>query len=467
MNQQALSDAIAKQAPAQPILLWLTDRSRYETGNKCPRNRLLEYHWGPHGYGIRKSATKIPLATGDVIHRGLGHVLVWCQQNDTTPPPLVLDTSVQMALDAYQEIIDTRGLLHWHEDQGQQDRLVEEQKLLIEGLIRAWTLWRLPEVLRDWQIVHVEEEHLSVFDCTCGIGDRLGTLEDHVAKGCEGIGVQTRADFVALHRASGTYSYHEFKTTAENNARFREEYETTMQPYLGTIGIEDALGIEITQIFVHGLIKGSYDKEYNPATKLYDGPEYQNSRLVYAWKNEATAVNHEWAVRYAWTDPTGVGHKLPRSFKRAYVSEFGPYKEYLETFGEDLRPQVLHTIGPLLRKDHVRTGALESWVHEERRIRWALHHLADLIDAHAGDWATEPVQRFLDREFKRTFDCQRFGGRYKCHMIPICHEHPGWEDPMGLLGYVQRRPHHLPEEWQAVQRGLLPPLQAVDTTDQF
>lgn len=449
-----------------PILLWLTDRSRFETGNKCARNRLLEYHWGPHGYGIKKAATKIPLATGDVIHRGLGHVLAYARDNDTVPPPVVLDAAVQLALDAYQEIIDSRGgLLYWSEDAGSQERLVEEQRLLIEGLIRAWTLWRLPEVLRDWQVIYVEEEYVSVLDCTCGIGDRVGTMADHVAKGCEGIGIQTRADFIGQHRVSTTtFSYQEFKTVGENNMRFREEYETTMQPYLGTLGAEDNLDIEVTQIFIHGLVKGKYGNEYDTATKLYTGPEFQNSRLVYAYRNEATPVEQEWAVRYSWTDEQGVGRKLPRSFKRTFVSEFGPYKEYLEAFGEDLKDSVLHTIGPLLKKDHIRTGALEGWRAEEQRIRYALHELADMIDTE-GSWAAEPVQRFLDREFRRTFDCQRYGGRYKCHYIPICHEHAGWEDPEGLLGFVQRRPHHVPEEMQAVQRGLLPPLAAVDTTD--
>lgn len=460
-------EQLQQLAAGQPILLWLTDRSRYETGNKCLRQRLLEYHWGWHGYGIRKTATKIPLATGDVLHRGLAHALHHVKHYDALPPLNVVNDAVDVALQGYQEIIDTRGLLHWTDDEQQQQRLVQEQKLLIEGLTRAWILWRLPEVLRDWRIVHVEEERGSVLDCTCGLGDRLGTLLAHILRGCEGIGIQTRADFVAQHRvAADTYAYNEFKSVRRNDARFREEYETTMQPYLGTLGLEDELGIEISQIFIQGLIKGEYDHEYNTATRLYDGPEFQNSRLVYAWRNESNPMAHEWAVKYQWTDELGVGHRLPKVFKRAFIGEFGPIQEYLETFAEDLRPQVLTTVGPLLRKDHIRTGALESWRAEEQRIRWALHEFADLVDKHQGNWAHEEVQRFLDREFKRTFDCQRYGGRYKCHYIPICHEHAGWEDPQGLLGYVQRRPHHLPEELQAVGRGLLPPLVAIDTTDE-
>ena len=460
-----MTDQLAALALGRPILLWLTDRSRYETGNQCPRERLTRYHWGPHGYGVQKAAQKVPLATGDVIHRGLASVLKWVQQHDQIPTPVVVDAGVDVALKGYLDIIETRGLLHWHEDAGQQQRLIDEQILLVEGLVRSWCLWRLPEILRDWKVMHVEEEHVSVIDCTCGIGDRLGVLADHVARGCEGIGIQTRADFLSQHRVSGMYEYNEFKTTGQNNARFREGFETGIQPYLGTIGIEDALGIEVGQITVHGLIKGEFKHEYAPATKDYTGPEYQDSRLVYAYRNEAAGAEDEWAVKAQWYNELGELKKLPRSFKKTFVSQFGPVQEYLDTFGPDLRPQVLTTIGPLPRKDHIRQSALEGWAHEERRIRWALHELADLIEQAGGDWTAPAVQAFLDREFRKTFDCQRFGGRYKCHFIPICHFHPGWEDPMGLLGFVPRRPHHLPEMVQATQRGCLPPEYAVEDSN--
>lgn len=453
-------------AVSKPILLWLTDRSRYETGNQCPRERLLRYHWGPHGYGIQKAAQKIPLATGDVIHRGLGHVLLWVRDHDQLPSPFQLQEAVDLALAAYAQIIESRGLLHWEETEEQQERLLSEQRMLIEGLIRAWVLWRLPEVLRDYRIVYVEQEAVSVLDCTCGIGDRLGTLADHVAGGCEGIGVQTRGDFVAQHRTSGNYAYHEFKTVAENNIRFRETYETTIQPYLGTLGIEDELGIDVTEIYIQGLIKGKYGNEYNAELKDYSGPEFQNSKLCYGYRDEGNPGAESWAVKSSWRDELGAQRKLPRSWKRTPVSRFGSIQAYLDAFAEDLAPQVLVTLGPLPKKQHIRDGALESWRHEEIRIRWALHEMADLVDQAEGDWTAVPVQRFLDREFKRTFDCQRYGGRYKCHMIPICHAHPGWDDPMGLLGFVARRPHHEPEHIQAVERGYLPPLTAVDVAEE-
>lgn len=445
-------------AAGKPILLWATDRSRYVTGNQCPFERFARYHFGRHGYGMEKAAQKVPLASGDVIHRGIAVGTTYAKEHDAVPPPEVVDAAVARGLGTYQEILDTRGVIHWADDSAQQQRVLEEQFMLVEGGIRTFLLWRLPEILRDWRILHVEEEHGSVVDCTCGLGDRLGSMWDHVARGCEGILLQSRADFVAVHRVSRTlYSYHELKSVAENNARFRETYETDMQPYLGTLGIEDTLGIDVGEVYVHGIIKGKYEHEYNPLTKAYDGPEFQNSRLTYAWCDDATTAGAStWAVKYSWRDEQNQERRLPKAFRRTPVNKYGNYQEYLNFFEADLRPQVLHTIGPLPKKDHVRHGALAGWVQEERRIRWALHELADRIEAAGGDWTQPAVQEWLDWEFRRTFDCQRYGGRWACHYIPVCHRHAGWEDPMGLLGFVPRRPHHLPEELQAVQRGCLP-----------
>ena len=440
---------------SRPIELWLTDRSRYETGNQCPAERFLRYHFGPNGYGIQKAAQKIPLATGDVIHVGISVLTDYCRLNDTQPPPVQVDLAVRAALDRYQHTIDSRGLLHWEETEEQQQRIVHEQQLLIEGLVRAFSMWELPEILRSYRILYVEQEEVSVVSCTCGIGDRIGTLADHVGAGCQGIGIQTRGDFVSQHRVTGNYAYHELKSTAENNIRFRTQYETNMQPYLGTLGLEDAQGIDVTEIYIHGLVKGKYGHEYNPETRDYDGPEYQNSRLCYAYQDQSGTDN--WAVKYQWKDDAGMTRRLPKSWKRTSVALFGSMQEYLEAFAEDLRPQVLATLPPLPKKDHIREGALTSWIYEEQRVRWALHEFHDRMEQVGYDWTHPEVQSWLDKEFRRTFDCQRYGGRYACHMIPICHRHPGWEDPLTFLGFVPRRPHHLPEEQQAIERGCLPP----------
>jgi hypothetical protein len=395
------------------------------------------------------------------VHEGLAHILQWVREHDQLPPVPIVDAGVQAALADYNGLVETRGLSYWEDGDDAMARLLAEQRLLVEGLIRAWTLWQLPEVLRDWQILHVEEEHVAVLGCTCGLGDRIGSQSDHDARGCSGIGLMGRADFVAQHRVSQIYSYHEFKTTGAMTAAWKDQWETTIQPQLGTVAIEASLGIEVEQIFIHGLLKGKRDKEYDPATGEYSGPESQNSRLVTAYFNTAAPEAAEWAVRGRWKDESGKQRRLPNSFKKYPVSEFGSYREYLEVFAADLKDQVLCTLGPIPRKDRLRAAALEGWMAHERENRVALWEIADALEAHAGNVNAPEVQSALNRSFRRTYQCQPYGKKHACQFIPICHEHPGWESPE-LLDFVDRRPHHAPELIQLRARGLEPPKLAVE-----
>ena len=444
--------------------LFLVDRSRYEDDNRCPRLRYERYHSGPYGCGIDRKAKSVPLVTGGSVHAGLAHALLVVSETDQLPTPAVVDAAVKVALEDYNTLVDNRGLSYWEDSDEAMVRLIEEQRLLVEGLVRAWLLWQLPSVLRDWQILHVEEEHVAVVDCTCELGDRIGGQAEHDARGCHGIGLMGRADFVGRHRVSRVWSYHEFKTTSGTYGGWKDQWETTIQPQLGTVAIEaSVMGIEIEQIFIHGLLKGKRDHEYDPATGAYTGPEYQNSRLVNAYFNTAAPEAQEWAVRAKWTDETGKQRKLPNSFKKYPVSAFGPYQEYLETFADDLKESVLYTLGPIPRKDNLRHAALEGWIAHERQNRAALWEVADVLEAHNGNRQAPEVQKVLNGQFRRTYVCQPFGKNYGCPMIPLCHEHAGWENPE-LMGYVDRYPHHKPELEQLRARGLEPPRLAVEAT---
>jgi len=454
--------------PAAASRLWFTSRSAAEDDFRCARKRFLQWHYGPWGVGLRKRAQSVPLATGGSVHEGLAPILRWVVQHDQLPPLAQVDAGVEAALADYDRVVSLRGLDYWETLETSAERLVTEQRLLIEGLVRIWTRWQLPEVLRTARIVHVEEEHVGVLDCTCGLGDLVGSQADHDHRGCEGIGLQSRADFVAQQRTSGLYQYHEFKTTSEAGYRWKEQWTTTMQPYIGTVGIEAALGIQVEEIYIHGLLKGKRDHEYTPATSGYDGPEYQNSRLVSAYFNTAAPEKSEWELKFEWKEPDPVTGQLRKKrlgnhFKKTSLQELfrtgASYADYIESAGEALRDLCLYTHGPLLRRDAVRTTAIESIRSRERHWRSAVWELQDLLEAHEGRLDPPAVQDALNRLAPCSFECQPFGSKYQCAMVPICHQPPGWEQP-DLLGLVPRRPHHQPELDQLRARGFEPP--AVD-----
>src|SRR6266852_311144 len=112
-------------------IIQLTDRSRYETGlDRCQRLRMLQYHWGPSGYGITRKAQSVPLAVGSMYHRGLAEVLAYVKAHDTLPPDPVVRAACATACAAYDRIVEIRGLV----DEGHRlETVAAEQKCLIEG----------------------------------------------------------------------------------------------------------------------------------------------------------------------------------------------------------------------------------------------------------------------------------------------------------------------------------------------
>lgn len=111
-------------------IIWV-DRSRVLTRHRCELARWLEYHYG--GLGVRPKATAIPLATGIVVHEGLGALMVGKGE----------DEAVGLALEAYQKIIRDGGI---REDEFTEDgqpitdiadfHTELEQMCLAEGLVR-------------------------------------------------------------------------------------------------------------------------------------------------------------------------------------------------------------------------------------------------------------------------------------------------------------------------------------------
>lgn len=445
-----------------PIQLFLTDRSRMEDRwGLCPRKSYLRTAWGPTGYGLQRTRRSTPLASGTLLHDALQPLLAHVQATDTLPSADQLTEAIAAAVAAYDAQVSTRGLDYWGETDAALILFVAEQKLLIEALVRAWVTRRLPQILETERCVEVEQERVVVYRCTCGLGDGLGEWQEHVANGCTGIAPMLRADSIwEARRAPGHFRYREFKTVSQAGPAWTAEWETTMQPYLGALGFEQAHGVTITDAVIEGLVKG-------PRLGGKDGkPEYQNCPLIYGWckPGQPPAVPEEWATRYEWWDAVEQkSRRLPKGFQRTLVDRFPgtdtlpPGLEgWLGLVEPEVYAQVLVTVGPLPRKDRLVRSAVDAWIASEEQHRLHLWELGDLIEAVGGDWTHPDVQLTLDTHWPRSWRCQRYGRKYGCEYIDICHELPGWEDPLGGGQYLVRTPHHDPERWQMIQRGLAP-----------
>lgn len=468
------------------MALWYTDRSRYETGlGFCPRARYLEYHFGPSGYGIRAKAGSMPQARGIYAHEGLAYLMRLLMapvvhasgpiEQDPTGAmhPDNIRAAVTRATDAYEKVVDARGLRNL-DASDRLDTILTEQKALLTGMIWGFALEVLPWLAAELRIVSVEVEDVSVLGCTCGLGDRIGQATDHEARGCNGIAWMSRADVIGERRsAPGSYAYVEFKTTGQLGEMFESQWETKLQFQAGVIGAEDRLGVPIDQSYVIALITGRRDSTWDSETQSKSGPKIQQSVWCYGFRKPAPAPGmvEEWAPSYNYIDDQGRRRRLTKDFQKAGVWEIDPRlrgttpaaEYWARALPSEVRRQQFSVLGPFTKQQPILDGFLRQVVSEEQGWQGKVWGMYDVLQDRA--WADPAAQAELDALVPCSWSCRRYGKSHECQFADLCLRREGWETPLGFGGdgadgatYMLRRPHHTPEIAQAVARGITLPI---------
>lgn len=430
--------------------MWLTDRSRYLTGlAECQMKRYLQYHAGPYGYGYRRAAQSVPLATGTGVHAALATIL---QSKGDKTQPEVIRAAVRTAVEDYLALVTARGF-----QAGGSDDLVEEQACLIEGLVWGWCRTMLPVVLREFDVVEVEREETYVVGCSCGVVARVHAAH---SPSCRGIVQMSRPDIVLRRRSDGKLGIHDFKTMGTISDDVVQQYRESVQMAVGTIGVEARIGKPVEHYYVHALIKGQYRREYNPDTREYDGPRRQASILTYLYRRPGNPplYQSDWAPSFRYT-VDGKARQLSRDYIKEPVwqqtfPESWPGSTAAEAWVRHLPETSLYPlfilIGPYQRQDFLIAQYLQSMEpHEQAWIDklWRLFEAEQKLG-----WDSEEFQVLLAQEIPRSYNCWSYGQR--CEMYDICFRQPGWTDPVGSGKYVYRRPHHEPELAQMRERGI-------------
>lgn len=446
------------------ILLQFTDRSRHMTRiGKCPRAAFLSTAFGPSGYGITRRAKSVPLASGTMLHDAHEYILRAVMLNDQLPGDHIVREGIALAHATYDKTFVARGLQFWEAGDEALQRTVAEQKALIEAMIWVWVLYSLPRFHQIYKVVSIEEEEVAIYGCTCGLGDGVPPWEVHVERGCGGIGIQCKADWIGEHRENGTFAYHELKTTGAYPDSFAGKWETDIQPYLGAHGWEQRTGNTVSATFIHGFLKGQRKKEKAPGDygKRYTGPEYQDSRLVYAYCRAAEPPvfpEADWQAEYDWVDEEGKNRRLGPKYKKTLTTFYpGGVEAWVRQLSPESAMSHLCIVGPLLPKPEIVAGTIKGWVQVEQDTRTKLWALADLLEQDNLQWYDPPAQDFIDQHFPQSWQCDRYSTRHRCEFAPICLKQSGWQDPLTFMDFIPRRPHHEPELLQMRQRGLEPP----------
>lgn len=138
----------------------LTSRTAFLTGQTCLRKRYLGFHYAQTG--LSSGFVDLNLLTGTAVHRGLQHLLEHCRVDHPNGDfeEKCIDTAVEFALEVFKEEITTKSInLHSTEMMNVQF-VIEEHECLIEGLIRAFAIKRLKDLLEEYEVLEVEHEEI-------------------------------------------------------------------------------------------------------------------------------------------------------------------------------------------------------------------------------------------------------------------------------------------------------------------
>lgn len=459
----------------------VTDRSRAVAYQSCPRLRFLNYEY--HGHGLQPIFSSIPLVTGSACHKGievlLTHVMNGQCAGDCSGS---IDFAVEEALKLYDDECQRRGLeLDPSEDSSY---VYNEQRALIESLLRGWAIHILPQLLESYEVVEVETEDLFPLNnvrCNWCHGDGivcLLCLKDvcfnpafHMnSKNCEacaecaGSGQiptllwQSRADILLRERSTGDLYIGSIKTASDLSPVIEMTNKIDMQGMSELYAVEQRLGQPVSGLQMLYLIKGSRRRGWNSDEGTSDGPKVQDSFMIRPlMKQGITSDGDEFAWTAKWTChephkqgngrlcPGNKGHRLGKEFVKTNIWEFMDIKSWVgllasgKVQGEgNALEQVLKLPVPQLRNK----SQVQSWLRQMTSQELRIAQDAEIVNGL--DEGSEEWQAELDARFPQTSsNCLKYGADFRCKFFDVCWN--GIDDPLGSGLYQRRVPHHQKE----------------------
>jgi hypothetical protein len=429
---------------------WLVDRSRLWSGwSHCPRERYLEYHSGPFGYGIKRKSQSLPLVTGGGMHDLQAELLklaIGAPGIDTSVDAKLL---IGEAVAKYRRRCTARG--YDPNDVGAEDaaRVMDEQSALIEAF--GWAAhhnW-IPQLLAEWEPVLVEQEILLPVPA---VDDPNGVSTP--------IWAMVKPDLILRRRTDGVAVQVDFKSVADPTYQaWRRQWEDNGQLALQGWAAGEVLGVPVDHAYIYALAKGKREAEKSTGLVKTWNP------FLYAYHRRANPpmVDEDWSYRWEWVDEEGNKRRLGKGYERVSIWNhpfelppgMSPIEFWVRSMPQDELDRRREILGPFQILEHQRAAMLRAAGAEEvrwQRKLWAIH---DAGEACSWDERDPRFVQVLDVEAPQTWECHKYGK--DCSFLPICKEGKGAQEALDSGMYVPRRPHHDPEIEQMKARGIEPP----------
>ncbi len=518
---------------------YFAQRSAVIDYQRCPRLRYLGYAY--NGRGLEPQRKPLPLCVGGAVHRGLEYLLreggrQWDQDGTLTAPMTLEDAAVEMALVEFaqesaggleldvtelaaQQPVATLGsqlvesafefglpqddpaLVALKQDVASAGAkfdkyLADEQRALVEAMVRAYSRRRLRPLLQQFQVLEVEREGewlLAEWDYT---------LEDNPSdpdpyRNAERTGelwFLSRPDALLLDRESRELYLLSYKTTATWDTRKEKDAAIDLQGLTEGIEVEqrmarwwEALHVEgdthepistevrkylvsipapprVHAIRYEFLLKGSRYVDKELTERVGFEARSQASSLVRGYLNKGmTAADAQWCCEYKFVKEDGSGSNLYyKNWPARPVWEHMPVKQWIDLM-DDSREVPTATGGVVWQSAAQASGFLREHPLDSQfvspivvyRNSDDLYDLVDTLEAQEVRiaQAVELVNAATDEGERRhllnaNFGMNRSACVYptQCRMFPLCHGATEIRQHPLENGYRTRVPNHPQED---------------------
>lgn len=444
-----------------------SDRSRVECFEKCPRKRYWQYEF--EGVGLVPSGDrnlKLDARIGQGVHDGVEFGLKHHREDYVTVSNSLASMAAGFGAGRFMMGLSDDGIEVGTLPEQMRTEVYEGVNIVV-ALVYAWLRLRLPYMLREGDILAVEQE--MAVDFPVG-GDTVRFM--------------ARPDILWRRRSDGAVFIRNLKTVRDPGTIWREQWGLDMQTLTEPLVVDEflkreAVGMDFIKygegqpcagVIIDGLTTGAV-LDYPKGSGKY----YHNTPLLYAWTRPLTELPNggllaepEWYARYEWSctgeHKMGNGHKClgGRTHKLSGVHKESIAAKYPGEGAERIFKWIDHLIEvdrplveneiielpPIIRSEY----AIARWKRQVLHREVEIHNKARICNIAAMSQIDEPIEpgdpatfdQHLDWHFPMhtaSGNCLRPG---RCFAYDLCHGSAA-ASPLES-GYKLRTPHHEEEK---------------------
>jgi hypothetical protein len=450
----------------------LTSRSAVLTFQTCNRKRFLQYH--VNGTGVQSGFLNLDLAVGTASHRGLQHLLEHCRTEhpDGNFEQKCVDEAVEHGRSLWLKMCDDYII----KPKGAEtvDFIIYEQMSLIEALIRAFAIYRLPTFLEQYEVLEVEKEEVyeDFSESVTWLGKADGLLRNKLTNELVVLSIKTASQYLEditlrniLHDMQGVS---EIACIEDRLVKLWQNIKDSNN-YLESMDMsEDRLFFYLKELYYppkprkvqyEYLIKGQRRKDS-------DGLYRQQNILVHPYKKDPMMFftsqmdSYTNESEYKWS--VGAG-KTPKNWSKIDIWNDIGVDEWIRRLScGEIQPEEGTCLGNFIKVPDVvnrNDEEIEEWKIStsfmEENIADSLFELKQSTNQ-PDEILTKNIQQeiILQNFPKNTQSCHNYYGG-DCTFVNTCHSNLTIEEGLETGFYKPRFPHHQLEVEEFEKKGFI------------